>query len=151
ILAESMKKAGNVILGHSFDPSEASTVPLEEQKAYYKILWGQPWAQVHKEGTADFKVGDAFGKHDGTVVTGVLPNLTLLADAATSCGSYDATLDADGTVRNAALLFYFQAHKSVDELGGDFFTSLPVQTLRLYEGIKDQATDATMSEVGLVS
>ena len=141
LLAASLKKADNVILGHSFlDPDSAATIPKAQQEDYYNILWGQPFAQVHPVGSG-FKLTDAFQRAGGHVSEGVFPNIGLLADAAKSYGYFDAEPDADSTIRHSILLLWYRDR--------DFFTSLPVHAVTLFEDIPDQDQSAEIAVNGL--
>ena len=141
VLAASLKKAGNVILGHSFDPELAASIPPQVQEDYYNILWGQPFSQVHPVGGGKFKMTDAFGANGGRVPASVFPNIGLIADAARSYGFYDALVDNDGTIRSAIVLEWYRDR--------DFFTSLPVHALTLYEDIPDQDQNAYIAVTGV--
>jgi adenylate cyclase len=142
ILAESMKRAGNVVIGHSFlDPDLAATIPLQQQEDYYNILWGQPFSQVRRVGGGEFNITEAFGKARGRITTGVFPNIGLIADAAKSYGFYDALVDNDGTVRNTVLLLWYK------DL--DFFTPLAVHAVTEYENIDIQNQQAFIAVNGV--
>lgn len=141
ILAASLKNAGNVILGHSFDPELSVSIPQQQQEDYYNILWGQPFSQVYPVGGGKFKMTDAFARAGGRVATSVFPNIGLIADAAKSYGFYDALLDNDGTIRSALVLEWYKDR--------DFFTSLPVHALTLYEDIPDQEQKAYIAINGV--
>jgi adenylate cyclase len=142
VLAESMKRAGNVILGHAFlDDDQASTVPLQQREDYYNILWGQPFSQVLKAGKEQFNLTAVFDDRGGRIANSVFPNIGLLADAAKSYGFYDAMLDGDGTVRNAILLLWYKDR--------DFFTPLALHAVTEYENIDIQDQKAYIAITGV--
>ena len=149
ILAESIKQAGNVILGHRFlDPAGIAKMDPKAMEAYEAVLWAHPFPQVVKaQSGREFDLGAAWREHGGQTALGVLPNLPILVEddqghmIARSVGFFDVTPDADGTVRNTTLLVRFQDK--------DWYPSLALETLRVYENIKDQATIAYMVDTGL--
>jgi adenylate cyclase len=139
--AESMKAAGNVILGHIFLDRErtAGTDPKTAQE-YYEVVSLQAFPQVQKvkKNGRDF---DMNGAWVGEVEWGIEPNIRLLADAAKTYGFFNATPDADGTCRREPLIIRYQDQ--------DYFPSLSFQTVKEFEQITDQDTVAFMSESGL--
>jgi adenylate cyclase len=143
ILAKSLKRAGNVILGHSFlDVDGIKNMDPKAMEDYFNVLWGQPFPQVLKsQAGRQFDLNQAWRANLGHVATGVLPNVGVLAEAARSYGFYDAVPDADGTIRSAPLLIQYR------DL--DWYPSLPLQAMRLYEDIKDQDGAAYIAEDGL--
>lgn len=150
ILAKSIQDAGNVILGHSFlDPEAIRHMDPKAMEAYEAVLWAHPFPDVEKPKgfTREFDLGRAWQVAGGQTASGVLPNLSLLIEddqknrVARSVGFYDVTPDGDGTVRNATLLIRFQDK--------DWYPSLALEALRVYENIKDQASVAYMVDTGL--
>jgi adenylate cyclase len=144
IFAESMRRAGNVVLGHLFvDESRAGGLDEEAMEKYFNVLWGKPFPQMRKvtAGARDFDLGDAWAQAGGMVAYGVQSNILLLAEAARSYGFFDIQPDNDGTVRRGLLLVRYRDR--------DFYPSLALQTLREYENIKDQSIAGFMSESGL--
>ena len=143
ILAASLKRSGNVILGHSFlDAGGIRNMDSKAMEDYYNILWGQPFAQVLKAKTdKDFDMFEAWRRNGGQTTAGVLPNIGLLAEGARSYGFYDVTPDADGTVRASTLLVRYA--------DADWFPSLPLQTVRVYEDIKEQDIAAYIDPSGM--
>ena len=142
ILADSIKRAGNVVLGHAFlDPESAATIPKQQQEDYYNILWGQPFSQVYPVGGGKFNITDQFYKAGGKVAVSVFPNVSLLAGAAKSYGFYDALLDSDGTIRNSDLLLWYKDR--------DFFTPLSVHAVTAFEDIPDQDQKAYIAITGV--
>jgi adenylate cyclase len=141
IFAESMKKANNVVLGHLFlDKERAKAMDAKAAEDYFNVLWGKPFPQVIKspEG-ANFDLGKVWientlipgSQESWGVQWGIESNIRLLAEAARSYGYFNYTPDSDGTFRRAPFLLRYQDK--------DFYPSLPLQTVREYENIKDQS------------
>ncbi len=144
IFAASLKNAGNVILGHSFLAAEdIKNTSTKSQEDYFNVLWAHPFPQVVKLPTLkrEFDLNAAWAAHGGMVVDGVLPNMRLLADEARSFAYYDVTPDGDGTIRNSRLLIRFKDR--------DWYPSLALETLRVYENIKDQSSISYMADTGI--
>ncbi len=142
ILAESFKRAGNVVLGHLFlDPIRAKSVTNQGREEYLNILSRRPFPQIQKVSKGkDFEKDSAFEAAHGQVARGVYANIRTLAESAKSYGFFDDEADADGTFRRATLLILYA--------GSDFFPSLAVQTVREFEDIKDQDVVAYIAETG---
>jgi len=145
LFASSLKKAGNVVLGHVFlDSARAQSGDSKLAEEYFNIVWAKNFPQVLKVKSKDghdFDMGQAFSQNGGTVATGVEANITKLADAAASYGFININPDPDGTLRHALLIMRYQ------DL--DFFPSLDLQVIREYEKIPDQDIAAYISENGL--
>jgi len=142
--AAAVKRSGNVVLGHLFldrDRARSSDAKLAEE--YYNIVWAHAFPQVLKvkANGRDFELGTAWSTHQGLVAYGVEANIAALAQAAASFGYFNNNPDADGTLRRAVLVMRYQDQ--------DFFPSLALQILRVYENIPDQDVAAYLSENGL--
>jgi adenylate cyclase len=142
-LAESMKAAGNVILGHVFlDAQRAEALSSKAAEEYFNTAWGAVFPQVLKvKAGNDFDLGNAWKRGEGMVAQAVEANMQPLAEAARSYGFINNEPDADGTMRHAVLLIRYQNNL--------FFPSLAFQVLREYEQIPDQELEAWISENGL--
>ncbi|HSE48777.1 MAG TPA: adenylate/guanylate cyclase domain-containing protein [Terriglobales bacterium] len=144
-LAEALKRADNVVLGHLFlDRSRVVEMDSKSAEAYYEVAWGQSFPQINAVGIKPgetLDTGKVFAENGGHVFDGMEPNIRLLADSAKSFGFFNADPDTDGTVRRALLVARYQ------EL--DWFPSLELQALRVYEGIPDQEVAMFVSPVGL--
>ncbi|MCU1306728.1 MAG: adenylate/guanylate cyclase, partial [Acidobacteriaceae bacterium] len=143
ILAQSLKKANNVVLGHLFlDQQRAKSASSAASEDYFNVLWGQPFPQMRSTSTGkQVDVGAAWVAAGGFTAFGIEPNIRLLAESAKSFGFFDNNPDPDGTMRHALLIVRYQDR--------DFFPSLPFQALREYEDIKNSAVFGNMSENGL--
>jgi adenylate cyclase len=143
ILAESLKKANNVVLGHLFlDQERARSADKAAAEDYFNVLWGKPFPQMRKaSGAKDFDFNNAWIEAGGFTAFGIEPNIRLLAEATRSYGFFDNNPDADGTMRHAMLVVRFQDR--------DFFPSLPFQAFRDLEDVKDGALVGYMAENGL--
>ncbi len=143
LLAESMKRTGNVILGHVFlDPQRAEAVSPEAAQAYFDVAWAKAFPQVRPLKTgAVFNMGDAWAEHGGQVAPAVEANIVPLAEAARSFGFINNDPDADGTMRRATLLIRYQ------DL--DWYPSLAFQVVREDLQIPDQNLIASINESGL--
>src|SRR5262245_56692000 len=99
IFAESIKRAGNVVLGHLFlDSERAKSVSGEGTREYLKVLSQYPFPQTQKVSHGrDFDMNQAWSSFGGRVAEGVYSNLGILADSAKSFGFFDDDPDADGT------------------------------------------------------
>jgi adenylate cyclase len=145
IFATALKNAGNVVLGHVFlEADRARSTDSKLAKAYFDIVWAQAFPQdlkVKSKDGHDFDLGTAFYNGGGTVYAGVEANITKLAEAAASYGFLNINPDPDGTLRHALLIARYQNQ--------DFFPSLAMQIVRLYEGIPDQDMADYIGENGL--
>lgn len=164
ILAASIKKAGNVVLGHIFlDAERAKSQDAKAAQDYLYILSDHPFNQVRKmPENASFDLGKAWRDpargHEGAVYYGIEPNIRLLADRDTvrSYGFFNYEPDRDGIYRRAMTLIRY--HEEGCESGKNdnigecsFYPSLPLEMLKVYENIKDQSTIANLGETGLGS
>jgi adenylate cyclase len=150
ILAESMKKANNVVLGHLFlDRERAKAMDAKAAEDYFNILWGKPFPQVIKiPPGAKFNLSQVWventlipGSSDSWGVQwGIETNIRLLAEAARSYGFFNYVADSDGTFRRAPLLLRYRDK--------DFYPSLPLQIVREYENIKDQSIVGYITATG---
>lgn len=145
LFAASIKKAGNVVLGHVFlDPARAKTGDEKLAEEYFNIAWAKAFPQVLKvnaKNNPDFDMGQAWVDGGGTVAAGVEANITGLAEAAASYGSININPDPDGVLRHALLIMRYQ--------NLDWYPSLDLQVVREYEKIPDQDIAAFMSPNGL--
>ncbi|MGH9492754.1 MAG: CHASE2 domain-containing protein [Terriglobales bacterium] len=143
LLAESMKRAGNVLLGHVFlDAERAEAVSPQSAEAYFNTAWGAAFPQVLKvKAGRDFDLGQAWARGGGQVAQAVEANIPPLAEAARSFGFINNNPDSDGAMRRAVLLMRYQ--------NADFFPSLAFQVVREYERVPDQELKAFINENGL--
>lgn len=142
IFAESIKRAGNVVLGHLFlDPERAKSVAEKDVEAYHYILKSRPFPQIQKvSGSEVFDVNRSWVEAKGKVAYGVYPNIESLGNAAKSLGFFDEDADPDGTFRHATLLIYYEEQ---------YFPSLALETVRQAERIKNQDSVAYFGSDGL--
>ncbi|MCU1308877.1 MAG: adenylate/guanylate cyclase [Candidatus Angelobacter sp.] len=143
ILAESLKKANNVVLGHLFlDPQRAKSADKAASEDYFNVLWGHPFPQMRTVTSGKpIDLSAAWAGAGGFTAFGIEPNIRLLAEATKSYGFFDNNPDPDGTMRHSMLLVRY--------LDRDFFPSLPFQAFRDLEDIKDGALAGYMAENGL--
>jgi len=144
-LAAALKAGGNVVLGHVFlDNGHIESNDPKIAADYYNIVWAQSFPQVipvkAKDGHA-FNLGKAWADNGGVVEAAVEPNIVKLAEAAASYGFINIRPDPDGTLRHALLIVRYQDQ--------DFFPSLALQIVRLYEKIPDQNIAAYVAQDGL--
>ena len=138
ILADSMTRAGNVILGHLFlNEERAKSMDERAAEDYFDVIWAKPFPQMQKVSGHDFDLNDAWCKPDRSgsctnapVFYGVESNIRILAEAARSYGFFNSLPDQDGTVRRVPLLVRYRDR--------DFYPSLAFQVVREFEDIKDQ-------------
>jgi adenylate cyclase len=141
MLADAMKKSGNVVLGHVFLDSQPDPKLAEE---YFNIAWAHVFPQVLPAGFkrgAEVDLGRTFADNGGLVRKGVEANITKLADAAESFGFINIVPDPDGTLRHALLMIRYQDQ--------DFFPSLDLEVVRAFETIPDQQVAAYIGPYGL--
>ena len=145
LFAESMKQAGNVILGHLFlDPQAAKNADPKLEEEYFNIVWAKDIPQVFKvksKDGRDFDMNKAWIDNGGRVAAGAEANIKELAEAAASYGFIDINPDPDGTLRHALLIKRYRDQ--------DFFPSLAMQIVREYENIPDQDIAAYIARDGL--
>ncbi len=143
--ADSLKRAGNVILGHLFlDPASARNADPKLEEDYFNIVWAKNYPQIVPVKARDgrkFDMGQAWIDNGGRVAAGAEADITELADAAASYGFIDINQDPDGTLRRASLVIRYQ--------NADFFPPLSVQVVRQYENIADQDIVVYIAENGL--
>ena len=145
LLAHTLKRSGNVVLGHLFlDAERAKGADPKLEEEYFNIVWAKAFPQVLKvkpKDGRDFDLGKAWIDNGGTVAAGAEANITKLAEAAASYGFIDINPDPDGTLRHALLIMRYRDQ--------DFFPALALQVLREYEQIPDQQIAAYISEDGI--
>ena len=143
--ADSMKRAGTVILGHIFlDAGAAKHADPKLEQDYFNIVWAKNYPQVVPMKPKDghkFDMGGAWISAGGRVAAGAEANIADLANAASSFGFIDINPDPDGTLRRATLVIRYQDQ--------DFFPPLAVQAVRQYENIQDQDIVVYVAENGL--
>ncbi|HUR37029.1 MAG TPA: adenylate/guanylate cyclase domain-containing protein [Terriglobales bacterium] len=158
-LAESLKKANNVILGHLFlDKERAKSMDKKAIEDYFYVLSGKPFPQkllvgdpkefadCKKRTGQDNLLFASWQCAGGLIGAGVESNIRLLAESSRDYGFFDNNPDADGTMRSGLLMMLYQDD---DPERADFFPSLSLQSLRLYEDIKDQTTKSYFAPNGL--
>src|SRR5438270_3236821 len=140
ILAESLKHAGNVVLGHLFlDAERAKSVTGSGAEAYFNTLFMHPFPQMLKlQHSGDFDLSQAWAANGGAVAQGVYANIQLLADNARSFGFFDEEPDSDGTYRHAILLIRYQDR--------DWYPLIDIEAVRQAENIKDQSVSGWIAE-----
>ena len=151
VLAGSIKNAGNVVLGHIFvDEERAKSMDAKAAEDYYNVLWGHPFPQMVKQPQgASFDLNKAWndveekGAHEGPVFFGIESNIRLLAESARSFGYFNYGPDRDGIYRRAWSVVRYRDR--------EWFPSLPLEMLKVYENIKDQSTVAYINSNGMSS
>lgn len=149
ILADSIKKAGNVVLGHIFvDADRAKEMDAKAAEDYYNVLWGHPFPQMMKQPAgANFDLNKAWSDpvtgHEGPVFAGIESNIRILAEPARSYGFFNYAPDRDGIYRRAMSVVRYRDR--------EWFPSLPLEMLKVYENIKDQSTVAYINANGMSS
>jgi adenylate cyclase len=159
ILAESIQRAGNVVLGHIFlDAERAKSIDSKAAADYVYVLSDHPFPQLQRQPeNAKFSIDRAWSDpargHDGPVMWGVEPNIRLLAEAARSAGFFNYNPDRDGIYRRAiSLIRYRDQNCATAEIGEcTWYPSLPLEMLKVYENIADQSEYAQVAETGLAA
>jgi len=151
ILADSLKRAGNVVLGHLFlDAERAKSVNAAGAAEYFHVLDAHPFPQVKPLGGVSplqaWKRATAEANEYADLnASGVYANLGILADAARSFGFFNETPDIDGTFRRSPLLISYK-HGDYDE---QFYPSIDLEAVRQYENINDESMVAYVAENGI--
>jgi adenylate cyclase len=160
IFADSIKRAGNVVLGHMFlDKGRAASVTVEGAEEYFNILSAHIFPQMQtlpgrnvdpikawEQATGSAQ--DAF-EFDQLNAAGIYSNLPLLADGAKSFGFFNEIPDPDGTYRRTPLLIRY---KYVDKAGNDwdnFYPSLALEAVHYYADIDDKDIAAWVADDGI--
>jgi len=149
ILAESVKKAGDVVLGHIFLSGDlAKSMDEKAAEDYYNVLWGHPFPQMVKQPQgAGFDLNKAWfdpvAGHEGPVFHGIESNIRILAEGARSYGFFNYQPDRDGIYRRAMSVVRYRDR--------EWFPSLPLEMLKVHENIKDQSTVAYINANGMAS
>jgi len=150
IFADSVKAAGNVVLGHIFlDPERAKSVDTAGAEQYFFVLSAHPFPQLTTVTKVDpikvwEKVTDQASEYGDLTASGVYANLRILADGARSFGFFNEIPDVDGTFRRSPLLIHYK-HGDFDQL----YPSLDLEAVRQYENVKDQSIAAVFAENGI--
>ena len=151
IFAESIKNAGNVVLGHIFlDAERAKSVDVSGAEQYFSVLSDHPFPQMKAlDGKVDpirawEKVTEQVSEYGDLNASGVYANLGILADGARSFGFFNEISDSDGTFRRSPLLIRYK-HGDWD----NFYPSLDLEGVRQYENIKDDSIVGYMAENGI--
>jgi adenylate cyclase len=159
ILADSLKRAGNVVLGHIFLGEErAKSMDVKAAQDYVYILSDHPFPQMRpeKQGSS-FDISKAWHDpargHDGPVMYGIEPNLRLLAEAARSYGFFNYNPDRDGIYRRAMSLMRYRDENCSNAPIGEcqWYPSLPLEVLKVAEDIKDQSVVGNIADTGMSS
>ena len=151
IFADSIKRAGNVILGHIFlDAERAKSVDAAGADQYFDALSRHPINQiVALSGISPTHVwqqvtSDA-GEYGDLNASGVYANLGILADSARSFGFFNETPDADGTFRRAPL-FISYTHGNYE---AQLYPSLSFEAVHHYEDISEQDVTLYVARDGI--
>ena len=151
ILADSVKRAGNVILGHIFlDAERSKSVDVSGADEYFTALSRHPINQiVALGGISPIQVWEQVtadaGEYDDLNASGVYANLGILAERARSFGFFNETSDADGTFRRSPLLISY-AHGRYD---AQLYPSLDFEAVRHYKDISEQDIVAYITHNGV--
>ena len=150
IFAESIKAAGNVVLGHFFlDEQRAKSVDNSGADNYFLVLSDHPFPQIDALEKIDpFKTWEKISVENNDYgalnPSGVSANLGILADGAMSLGFFNEIPDPDGTYRRSPLLIRYN-HADFDQ----FYPSIDLESVRLYQDIKSQNLIGYMAEGGI--
>ena len=151
IFADSVKRAGNVILGHIFlDAERAKSVDSAGADQYFKALSRHPFPQITSIGGVSpiqvwERVTSSAGEYADLNARGVYANLEILAESARSFGFFNETPDADGTFRRSPLLISYK-HGDYD---AQLYPSMDLEAVSHYENISEQDTIAYVAENGI--
>lgn len=144
--AESLARAGNVVLGHFFFFSGQDIGHLDRKsvEAYEEILSFGAYPVVRRVasrpgGPTNFPI--LFTQQGGPEAVMIEPNRRLFADAANyTMGFFNFHTDTDGTVRREPLVI---KHKE------DFYPPLDIQAIRMYLDLPDDQVAVVFNESGL--
>lgn len=138
ILADSLKQAGNVVLGHLFlDADRAKSVDALGAERYFNALKRHPFPSIIPiAGAAPLlvweKATSEAHEYSELNASGVYANLGILAESARSFGFFNEIPDPDGTYRRSPLLIRYKYGED-----DTFYPSLPLEAVRQYENIND--------------
>jgi adenylate cyclase len=159
ILADSIKRAGNVVLGHIFlDSERAKSVDAQTMAEYSNILSEHSVPQIRKiQSRRNFDPMQAWAAATGANplefnqlnASAVYANLRLLADASKSFGFFNEIPDSDGTFRRTPTLIRYHYSDKTGNSFDDFYPSLDLEAVRQYENIKDQDIALYVAEDGV--
>lgn len=136
ILAQAIKAAGNVVLGHIFlDQQRAKSVDTSASEAYFRTLSNHRFGQELALHSADVmrawqNATSEYADYDDLNASGVYANLHIFADGAQSFGFFNEIPDPDGTFRRSPLAVRYK-HGDFDDL----YPSLDLEGARVYSGI----------------
>jgi adenylate cyclase len=151
IFADSLKQAGNVVLGHLFlDAERTKSVDAAGSREYFGALSAHPFPRIDSVGGAApilvWKQVTAEANEYGDLnASGVYANLRILADSARSFGFFNETPDADGTFRRSPLLISYKYGDYEEQ----FYPSLDLEAVRQYANINEQNIAAYVAENGI--
>jgi adenylate cyclase len=119
LLAEAIRRSGNVVLGmyHFFDERSAAHITPEKHDAYSKMI------NRVKYGNVIFPSGHTRKPLLLIHSYGVEPNLPIFSHEAKSFGHFNVEKDRDGYIRKALLLVEYR---------GNYYPSLDLEIVRTY-------------------
>src|SRR6202045_2367957 len=158
--ARAIERFGNVVLGNFFLNSEADLkgVDAKTLDRYANILADFPFPEVRaanpQTGKRDLShLMQSFGNPYGLLYKGTQANIEVLSGALRKAhgatGFFNVEPDADGVVRHSLLVLPYGRSKHFDDW--DFYGSLDVQAVRLFQGLPDQQTVLDFSETGITA
>ena len=150
ILAQSIKAAGNVVLGHIFlDRERAKSIDTSASEEYFRILNNHAFGQLRAVHNADpiaawQHATSEYADYDELNASGVYANLRIFADGAQSFGFFNEIPDPDGTFRRSPLAIRYK-HRDFDDL----YPSLDLEAARLYSGVSASDLVIALAENGV--
>jgi adenylate cyclase len=157
--ARAIERFGNVVLGNFFLYSEYDLKGVDDKTLdrYANILAGFPFPG-ERSANPQTGVRDRIHMIQGFEDFHLLPKGTqanieilssALAKAHGTTGFFNVEPDADGVVRHSWLVLPYGRTKTFDDW--DFYGSLDVQAVRLFQGLPDEQTALDFSETGITA
>ena len=153
-LADAIKSAGNVVLGHIFlDQERAKSVDTSASEEYFQVLNRHSFHQVAPlSGNLDpfaawiraSREAHDYHYYEQLNASGVYANLRIIADGAASFGFFNEIPDPDGTFRRSPLIVRYK-HRDFDDL----YPSLDFEAVRQYTGMADDSVRVYIAENGV--
>jgi len=149
-LADAIRSAGNIVLGHIFlDEERAKSVDTSASEEYFQVLSNRRFSQLRSLHGVDpiaawMRATSERSESNQLNASGVYANLRLIAEGAKSFGFFNETPDPDGTFRRSPLIIRYK-HRDFDDL----YPSLDFEAARHYTGTSDDRVSVYLAENGV--
>lgn len=154
-LATALRRFGSVVLGNFFlEPQELGGIDNAVLDKYAEMV---QWYSLNRvalnpaTGKADFASLLNGYQFENTLFSATVANIPELAppdnDEKTAIGFFNISSDTDGVLRRCLLVLPFGRSNSPDDI--DLYSSIEVQALRLYFGLKTAQVTVTYGPAGV--